>query len=340
MFDWPSFFEENNIEYVTSRNDLKKNNIGIKCPWCGDDPSYHMGISLEGKGYSCWRNRNHKGIAPQRLIVELIGCSYHHADSLVKSETVGFITSDDTFAEDGLRALGMHSPTRRKVAPSELSFLEESKPLQSRGLAGRLALDYLKHRKGSYSEPDALWLGKRYDLRFSLSGKFAYRIIVPIYLSGKLVNWTGRAVNDTDLRYLSLSDDPERSAKNHLPTAPVNIHDCLLDYDRLTGGGRILVVCEGPFDAMRVGFFANNFGIEATCLFSKILTPAQLALLSKVRRRFDKAVLLLDKDAAMEFSFPDYLNFQKIELPSGVKDPGDMSRQHFYTIFRGSVFCD
>ena len=54
MFDVISFLEEYNIDYTTSGKNVTSGWVEINCPFCGDDPSYHMGVNLSSGLYHCW----------------------------------------------------------------------------------------------------------------------------------------------------------------------------------------------------------------------------------------------------------------------------------------------
>src|SRR3990167_1829573 len=82
--DWPSFLKDHNIPFATEGKSVTRGNIAIKCPWCGDDdPSQHLGIHLQHGYWNCWRNQNHRGRKPHRLIMRLIGCDYEAAEDIV-----------------------------------------------------------------------------------------------------------------------------------------------------------------------------------------------------------------------------------------------------------------
>src|SRR6185312_5603411 len=125
MFDWEQFLDNHGIDYVTTGHNARRGNIGIACPWCGNDPSHHLGISTNGRGYHCWRNEAHSGKAPHRLVMALLGAK-----------------------ESALR-----------VIAGKLNFLPEMHPLEDRGLAGRLAFAYLEGR--GYSTKGVEWIAKR-----------------------------------------------------------------------------------------------------------------------------------------------------------------------------------
>ena len=80
MFDWVEFLQKHNIEYVTQGSNVAHGNVNIKCPMCGPrDPSHHMGIAIDGAGWSCWRNPQHRGRSPVYLVALLAHVSVTRA---------------------------------------------------------------------------------------------------------------------------------------------------------------------------------------------------------------------------------------------------------------------
>src|ERR1039458_2617615 len=87
-FDWPKFFERNQVKFVTTGPNVAREHVAVHCPFCGSsDPSQHMSVSLEGKGWRCWRNPAHRGKHPAYLIQALLNCTLDHAYSLVDGTT-------------------------------------------------------------------------------------------------------------------------------------------------------------------------------------------------------------------------------------------------------------
>lgn len=336
MFDWLRFFEENGIEYVTRGHNARRGVAATACPMCGNDPSHHMGVSIAGQGWwHCWRNETqHAGKAPHRLIMAYLGCSYEEAARIAGAGGTGVATTDDTFDATIAGLLGLRSEPR-PASPTELRFTEDILPLEDRGMAGKLALPYLR-RSRDYPGDEALELIDMYGLRFAQRGPYAYRIVVPVVAGDRLVNWTGRSVaKSEELRYKSLSTDPEKAAAQRLPVALAVVKDCLLDYDELARGGRVLVVCEGPFDAFRVRFFGERYGIRSTCVFSKSVLPAQLDLLASVAELYEERYTAFDDDAFDTIlGMPDYLNFRSLTLPRGAHDPAELTESQFRRLFR------
>ena len=95
--DWIRLFEANNIPWVSRGPNTKRGEVSIKCPWCGeDDPSEHLGISLDKENWGCLRSIRHRGRRPYALVQALLGCSYAQARIIVDQ----YSTSDpETFEQ-------------------------------------------------------------------------------------------------------------------------------------------------------------------------------------------------------------------------------------------------
>lgn len=307
----------------------------MKCPWCGDDPSHHLGIHLESGHYHCWRSQSHSGSSPRELIAALVGCTLTEARAIYGAGSQPYGRSDDSFAGESLRRLGFVLD-KRPASPGPLRPLPEFVPVRDAGICRTLVYPYLITR--GYTRRDVGWLTERFGLMYAHSGPFTYRVIIPVVAEGRLVNWTGRSIAASEeLRYKSLSTDPDKAAKQGLPPALVNVKETLLDFDELRRGGEVLVVTEGPFDAMRVALLGERQGVRATCLFGKEVVPAQVDLLAQLSDKYDRVVAMFDRGTAFDvfLHVPDYLHIGEVELPYGVKDPAELSQRQFDSLLEG-----
>jgi hypothetical protein len=157
-----------------------------------------------------------------------------------------------------------------------------------------------------------------------VSGRFADRLIIPIYENGKLMTYIGRSLyTDASLRYLAL--DAEDSVKQ--------VKDCLYNYDEALLGGKVLFVVEGAFDVMKIDFYSKRNGVRAVGLFNMNLEAAQQELFDTLHDRFDKFIILLDEgQVSQSLDLQNRLKpllgtvkiwFMKDEW--GVKDPADLT---------------
>ncbi len=331
MFDWQRFLSGRGVPFVTSGPNTKRGNISVRCPWCGDaDPSQHMGISLRGEGWGCLRNRTHRGRSRAKLIAALLHCSLEEAHRLAGTDAPSPTALDPDFGAEIAALLGVEVEKKEKPAPV---LLPEFKPMRHytglRSYTGLVATawDYLADR--GFLMREAEWLARHYDLHFASLGDFRYRIVIPIYSDrGELLTWTARTV---------VPDEPQRYKTLLTKKSKQPITSTLLDLQNLVNvvGGRALVICEGPFDGIRISTFGHDQGIWGTCLFGLNISDSQVLLLERLSRQFEQLVLLLDPDASMETMriqealLP--LHVRVAQIPEGVKDPGALSRNQFDT---------
>ena len=315
MFDWRSFFERYHIHYVEKGN-VSRGNLAIKCPFCTDDPSQHLSVSLKGQGYKCWRNSEHRGRNGAYLVRALLKISLAEANEIVYGKGTRILPDDDFAATIKKMLLGEEV---KKVA--ELKIPLNWRPLAkvTNSFTQQLIYSYLKSRK--YSQHDIEALSLRYDLHYALSGEWAKRVIFPIRDHyGRIVNFTARAISKkTTIRYKTLSSDE----------AAVGMSECLFDYYNLTRTrGKALIVCEGPFDALRLTWIGEPFGVFATCVFTQNVSESQVDKLTRLAGNFERAFVMFDNGAefhAIKAMFR--LGFERLPMPQypGVKDPGDLT---------------
>lgn len=331
MFDWLSFLEQRRIDYISSGKSVTRGNVAVHCPFCGaDDPSYHMGISLTGRGWGCWRNAQHRGKSDARLVAALIRCTMDQARVITGGQV--FIPVDFAGTVNALMAPKDEAPIRKLKLPPEFSeFSGDPKP------SANLFISYLWNRGYSYRE--IAGMTRHYGMRYCTRGPYKGRIIFPIKHDYRLISWTGRTVYPSvDLRYKVLSPDVEKARREGMePAVGINT-DYLLWYDDLMADddADTVVITEGPFDALRVRVLGRDRGITATCLFTSEPHKAQIELLHEVLPRFKRRFLMLDADM-----FPTAIRVSAAlsgtgimpkMLPAGVKDPGELSRDQLLDI--------
>jgi len=331
MFDWPAFLTQNNIEYVSAgRYHVTKDNIAICCPWCPNDTTYNLHISLVGKGFICFRVDSHRGVAPQQLIQRLLGCPRSYADSLVAGSEIAIPNDRDFFRR--LSALFEQPREEPMSTPERLRLPAGFRPIETVG-TGIMFCSYLERR--GFAIPHIRDLYKRYDIRGCADGgRWHGRVIFPVTSGGRLVSWTGRHIGGNPIRYLTLSvNDPDTPALR-------TIKDTVLWIDSLKSiRGGTLVVCEGPFDALKVSYLGWERGIHGTCLFGKSLTDSQRDQLQALDG-FDRKVVLLDRgmvdhlNPRGRFAALEAAGFEMRFLPQYVKDPGELTRETFDLVFR------
>src|SRR6266436_4570111 len=114
---WEKFLTDYNIEFVTHGPNTKRGEVSVKCPWCGDDdPSQHLGISLEREAWGCHRNAQHRGKAPAWLIKALIDCTSTQAQLLVRQ----YGQSDPDGFEEAMAQLALGDGSVNEGVPTEI----------------------------------------------------------------------------------------------------------------------------------------------------------------------------------------------------------------------------
>jgi hypothetical protein len=334
-FDWLSFVEKNRISYETRKN-VARNHIAIHCPFCGGaDPSAHMGLSLDVRNpvWGCLRDNRHRGRNPVWLVQRILNCGMARASEIV---TGNQSTYGDTMAEEVKRATIIPNSNVRKAnfltpkmtvtecwqvtrqiddEPGELTMPREIKPISGNGYSG-IFLDYLKGR--GFNDP---WPAVDYgDLHYAVTGKFGYRLVIPVKLGGRIVSYTGRDITGrSDLRYKTLSNDE----------SAMDVKSCLGFEDRVAAGGEVLFLTEGPIDALKMNVYLQP-DCGATCFFG-MPERSQVSKVLMYAQRWRLIVVLLDPEAAMQRLALWYalqlgsIQARQVRLPRGVADPGALT---------------
>lgn len=320
--DWPALLEERGVPFVTRGPNVKRGELNVRCPFCGAaDPSHHMGINLDTGFWACWRNRNHSGKSPVRLLVALLEVPYHEARRIAGfgedwRDPDGF----DTLVDRLRRLDGDTEPVPAR--PSSVVLPASFRPIAAGG-ASRRHWAYLLQR----GFDDVADLVRRYGLMYEVSGRYADRVILPYVVHGQPVSWTARAIAPSSARYL---DQP-------LDDAAVPPKDTFYNFDALYDrDASTLVVVEGPFDVLKLDYFGAYVGLRAVGMSTSSLSPSQAAWLSERRHAFRNVYVMPDQrpsgmaliDAMrMRDALAHVPGIRTTLPPRGVKDAGEMTRE-------------
>lgn len=320
-FEWRPFLAEHRVPYVERGPNVKRGEINIRCPFCGSaDPSHHMGLELETGWWSCWRNRaNHSGKSPVRLIAQLLNVPYWRARKLAGLSDAQELDPDG-FDAVAARIMGREGVVKPEQVRREfLAFPPEFKDLHD---APPRFYDYLRHTRGfgTVGTRDVIDL---YGLTYAARGTYRDRIILPYYVDGELVAWTARAIAKAEIRYRDLDSDD----------CLVPIKETLFNLDCRMDGGRVLVVVEGPIDALKIDLFGRGAGVRAVALSTNSVTDAQTYLLEDAAREFDRVLVMMDMagelgvvdSMRMKATLSAIPNVGIIPVPYGLKDAAEMS---------------
>lgn len=334
MFDWVKFLRKYNIEFVTSGPNVAHGNINIKCPMCGpDDPSEHMGISLDGSGWACWRNTRHRGKSPIRLVSILAGVSSAQAAEIVGSPTQ--VPNDLLSSVSEL----LETSDKQFIPDSVLKLPKEFRVFRDISTS-RVHVHYLRTR--GFRKGDIFQFTEKYGMYYCNIGPFKYRIIFTVYYDGELVSWTGRTVfkDPTIVRYKSLTTKADIGDKEGLVPASAPINNYLLWYDDLMHNNvaDVLILVEGPFDALKIRYLGEGRGVVSTCFFTSAPTRYQIELLHTILPKFNKVYLMLDRGMLINpmniLKDLSAFNIRNLQLPDGYDDPGDLDKTGFNKLLR------
>lgn len=320
--DWRRILTENHIPFIDKGPNVKRGEINVRCAFCGSaDPSFHMGLSLETGWWACWRNRQqHSGKSPLRLLMRLLHVSYWRA-----REIAGL--GDDYIDPDGFDAVAarvmgrdLHIAKPDNIQRDFLDLPREFSPL-SRGGARFDA--YMRDARDF--GPATSLLHEYYTVCYAQTGDWRDRIILPYIVNGEIVAWTGRAIAPSSIRYRDLDRD----------SCLVPIKETLYNHDAGTKPGKVLMLTEGPVDALKVDVYGREVGVRAVALSTNSASDAQMFILEEMALCFETVVVVMDN--ASELSIVDSMRMRqrlmsipnaRIEpVPYGRKDPGELSPQ-------------
>ena len=274
--------DEIGIEYFESGKNVSNNWIGTACPWCGDKSS-HLGLCLTAPVVSCFKC-GHTG----------------NYLTYLSEELQSFPKAMDILQEFQPRELkpyqeGEHKKSIKVNLPKNATRIIQ--PEHAGYLEGR-GFDYKKLEK--------------YNLHYcNPLGKWANRIIVPIYKGYKLLTFTSIDISDdVNIKYKHLSEEESVS----------HVKEIL--YGSEFTNGVVCSICEGIFDMWRIGD-------GALCTFGTKVTAAQKKILSK----YNKVLICFDGDQAgkegaekLANDLAAFVDIEILTLPFG-KDPDTLDKE-------------
>lgn len=317
--DWRRLLTDEGVPFIERGPNVKRGELNIKCPFCGSaDPSFHMGLNLENGWWACWRQRKaHSGKSPLRLLMALLRVPFWKAREIAG---LGEDYSDpDGFDAVAARLLGRVKAEEGVPAGRDrfLAFPREFAPLL--GPSAQRYRRYLEGRGFDFIDD----LEEMYDLQHATSGEWRDRVIIPYQIGGRMVTWTGRAIAKASLRYRDLSIDESVIPPKHT----------LYNYDCIADGGSVLVIVEGPIDALKVDYYGRAVGVRAVALSTNSLSEDQTYMLQEAEGQFERIVAMMDNASALgiidsmklrqELAF--IRGLEMVPVPYGLKDAGELS---------------
>ena len=246
--NFQKLFEDYHIDYDTRVN---KGWVNVACPFCSDT-SHHLGFNILDDYSHCWKCGGHN---IRSALQKVLNLPFSSIDSIITE-----------YQNNGLiyRLNGRKQPKAIKLElPTSGFTLAERKYLLGRSFYPRELHDKYEVVGGG------------------ITGKWKFRIIIPLILGGKIVSWTARSILSKDRidelkipRYKNLS----------IEESVMNPKDILFNLDNSLSN--TVVLTEGAFDVFRLG---DNF----ICSFGTTLTQYQIA---EIKKRYKKIYIMFDNE--------------------------------------------
>lgn len=260
------------------------------------DPSYHLTIKEPSNEYYCFRSPQlHSGKSLPWLLLGL-GVRTAQIDGLINEFSDGRNEREPRFFD-----AVPNTPVRWERFESAATHAS--------------ALDYLRLERG-YHRPDVLC--RDFDLRFTRVGRMAWRILMPLSTGGEVTGAVGRAIRaGMTPRYLT--DDPYEGSV-YLP--------------RYADKTNLLVLLEGPFDALTVVLDRDPSEIMSLAMLGVALPPERLMTISTLARVASRIVYVQDRDQPVSAAYrliaqleqiPHVGKIQRVEPPRRRKDIGELA---------------
>ena len=289
MLDIQALLDDAGVPYWDSGKNVSQGWISISCPMGCGDRSNHGAFSPTGNAYSCFKCGSHSA---KKVISTLTSWS--------EAKTLLVKYSNDLLLPDYI--------TKQRASEVEWP------PVGCKESLPEVFKNYLIRRQ---YDPD--FLETNFDIRAVYQvGDFKYRIIVPVYLNGKLVTYIGRDITDkAKLKYKNL--------KEELSILPVK--ETVYNIDNIHEEALIF---EGVTDTWR-------FAYNSVSLFGLVYTQKQVRMLGD---KLKKAYICFDSEVQAQIvaeELAEELTWQgvKVEILSiDAADPGELNEQEANEIKR------
>lgn len=301
-FDLLNFLEDHDIPHVTHGKNISPGWVGLTCPWCDDD-STHLGISLRTKQVNCWRCGGHR---ITDLIQEVAHLTYGEALDLLQDYILKEEIPEPTIHRPNSFQLSSYFIPLPQNHPKPVFQELVNRFLDSRGLPPEETCRQWKF----------CWGGAL--------GPYKFRVIIPVFQYGELVSFTSRDITgQASSKYKALTKE-----KGRLP-----LKSTLFNLDSVKDRGNV-VICEGPFDVIKLGDGAvGTFGIS--------WSQAQVDLLREKKLR--KAFILFDNEPEAQRRAEKlgealwFIDSIEILCLKNKKDPGELNSEEARQLMKNLV---
>lgn len=258
------------------------------CPACAkSNGKKKLVVNLESGNWHCWVCQDFnemRGLTPNSLVKKL-----------------GIESSDKLFSRSNI--FGKSPIKQKKIVEFKLpgGLIDLSDIINDNvfNLHASYAIGYLKKRGITNSHIES------YSLKFSKSGKYSNRIIIPSYSSDDQLNyWLARSVYDSNYRYLN----------------PDGLFSGIF-FESMINKNWPITLVEGPFDAMKLG--RNSIPLLGVAKFSNIYYWIIENNIKHINLMFDndEPGIALTNMAAYEL-ISSGITVSISELPKKYHDPG------------------
>lgn len=208
----------------------------------------------------------------------------------------------------------------KEIESGKIQLPKEFSRLPRGGHFGQIAMSYLAGRRITQEQV------VRHGIGFCITGKYAFRIIVPIRLNGALVSFVAR----------DFTGKAERKVRYPIGARAA---EAIFNYDAALAHAKTVVITEGWADALAVERVIQRDGVlnswTATAIGGKELTIEKRELF----RQFKNFLIVLDRDAAREAALMreqlDAFRNVAVRIVSvTAKDPAEESEESLITLLR------
>jgi DNA primase len=287
-------FDEYDIKYWESGKNVSNGWVNIQCPFC-DDSSNHLGIRLKDLRVHCWK-------CGGKSIIKLCQRLF---DDVTPSEARQRALSIESYGYTAQTG----QDKNRKI---DTEFFEKGGvrvPKEATVHMPRLHREYLQMRNFKPFQ-----IARKYKLKAIYNtGRYAFRIFIPIYVGGKLKSFTTRDVTGYgDPPYLHAMPEDSLIKAKHL----------IYNVDNISAK-REAVLVEGVADVWRLG--DNAIASLGTKLSSEQFVEINKLDLNKLFILFDndRAGNRNKKKVAAELA-PLVKAVEIVTVPEMLSDPGEL----------------
>ena len=294
--NWRALFDHLRVPWRDRGANCSRGHVNCRCPFCGNaDPSFHLTVKEDTGEYYCFRSPGtHSGRSLPWLLLHLGVAAGDAIDAVIEQHSDRRMPAILTATPPSPVRWDRFEPAAEH--PAALAYLEE------RG----------------YASPEKMC--QQYDLRFTRSGRFAWRVLLPLTYEGQTTGFTGRTIADATPRYLT--NDPT-SGSLYLPAG------------RHVVPPRVLLLCEGPFDALTVARACSRADVLPAALLGTAIPAERKLHISSLARGVACVVYVPDADQAVsntyrliaELELIPGVKVKRVPVPRGHKDIAEMTTQ-------------